>query len=75
MWRDATTMISNLPRRYYQKFAAAATITGQDTILFIKTLKTDIYSLKNRGSLKLKKMSIGTMASHMLSIDTTFDPC
>jgi hypothetical protein len=29
MWRDATTMISNLARRYYPTFAAAATITDQ----------------------------------------------
>jgi hypothetical protein len=40
---------------YYQKFAPAATNTGQATLLFSKTQKTDIFSLKDRGSLKQKK--------------------
>jgi hypothetical protein len=47
-------------------------ITGQATILFIKTPKIDFYT----GSLKLPSLlSIGTMASHNLSIETTFDSC
>jgi hypothetical protein len=39
MWRNAATMISNLARRYYQKFAAAATITDQALKKRIKKLK------------------------------------
>jgi hypothetical protein len=38
-------------------------------------LKTCLRHLKSKGPLNLKKISIGTMASHKLSIETTFDPC
>jgi hypothetical protein len=61
-------------RRYHKKLVAATTFTDQATIKCIKALKTDIFSLKSRGPLKLKKTSSGTMASHKLLIDTTFDP-
>jgi hypothetical protein len=62
-------------RRYLKKLVAATTTTDQATIKCMMTLKTDIYSLKSRDPLKLKKTSSGTMASKKLLIDTTFDPC
>jgi hypothetical protein len=54
MWRDATTTISILAGRYKEKVVVAATITGQATIKFIKTPKTDIFRLKIQGPLKTK---------------------
>jgi hypothetical protein len=58
-------------------FAADSPLTGHATTKCLSTLKTSLRFLKSEGPLpvNLKNISIGTMASHKLSIDATFDQC
>jgi hypothetical protein len=56
-------------------FAADSTLTDHSTTKCLLRLKTRLRFSKSEGPLNYKKISIETMASHKLSIDTTFDPC
>jgi hypothetical protein len=56
-------------------FAADSTSTDHSITMSLLTLKSCLCFIKSKGPFNLKKISIGTMASHKLSIDTTFDSC
>jgi hypothetical protein len=71
----AITVIAACSAPLPHTFVADSTLTDLSTTKCLLTLKTRLRFIKSEGPLNLKKISIGTMASHKLLIDTTFDPC